>query len=175
MRFKLWRGTFGQTVKYLSATNQILAAAALGKEPAADAGDEVRPETVRTKTETLNYLSASFAHLSKAIDAIGQTNVPVNPSPISSLKKGEVARSALVVESLFHAADLWTDCPVPSDERGRATRQPAMENRFDNTPIACSLTTRELLDREAKLLAEFRSGVIEADGTSGGLCLSSSV
>jgi len=87
VRFKLWRGTFGQTVKYLSATNQILAAAALGKEPAADAGDEVRPETVRTKTETLNYLSASFAHLSKAIDAIGQTNVPVNPSPISSLKR----------------------------------------------------------------------------------------
>ena len=50
-----------------------------------------------------------------------------------------------------------------------------MEKRFDNTPIGCSLTTRELLDREAKLLAEFRSGIIETDGTSGGLCLSSSV
>jgi len=97
--------TFGQTVRHLSATSHILAAAALGEEPLTDAGDEAGPETVRTKTEILNYLSASFAHLSKAIDAIGQTNVPVNPSPISSLKKGEVARSALVVESLFHAAD----------------------------------------------------------------------
>src|SRR6516162_2705135 len=81
--------TFGQTVRHLSATSHILAAAALGEEPLTDAGDEVGPETVRTKTEILNYLSASFAHLSKAIDAIGQTNVPVNPSPISSLKKGE--------------------------------------------------------------------------------------
>jgi hypothetical protein len=41
--------TFGQMVKHLSATNHILAAAALGEEPPADAGDEVRPEGVRTK------------------------------------------------------------------------------------------------------------------------------
>ena len=97
--------TFGQMVKHLSATNHILAAAALGEEPPADAGDEIGPEAVRTKTEILDYLKGSFAHLSKAIDAIGQTNVPVNPSPISPLKKGEVTRSALVAESLMHAAD----------------------------------------------------------------------
>src|SRR5215469_346151 len=36
--------TFGQMVKHLSATNYILAAAALGEEPPADAGDEVGPE-----------------------------------------------------------------------------------------------------------------------------------
>ena len=96
--------TFGQMVKHLSATNHILAAAALGEEPPADAGDEVGPETVRTKDEILAYLSGSFAHLSKAVDAIGQTNTSANPSP-SPLKKGEVTRSALVVESLFHAAD----------------------------------------------------------------------
>jgi len=97
--------TFGQQVKHLSAANHILAAAALGEEPPADAGDEAGPETVRTKDEILNYLNGSFAHLSKAIDAIGQPNVSVNASPISPLKKGEVTRSALVVESLFHAAD----------------------------------------------------------------------
>ena len=97
--------TFGQMVKHLSATNHILAAAALGEEPPADAGDEVGPEAVRTKTEILDYLSGSFAHLSNAIEAIGQTNVPVNPSPISPLKKGEVTRSALIAESLMHAAD----------------------------------------------------------------------
>jgi len=89
----------------VAATNHILAAAALGEQPPADAGDEVGPETVRTKDEILNYLSGSFMHLSKAIDAIGQTNTSVNTSPISPLKKGEVTRSALVVESLFHAAD----------------------------------------------------------------------
>jgi len=40
--------TFGQTVKHLSATNYILAAAALGEDPPADAGDELGPEAVRT-------------------------------------------------------------------------------------------------------------------------------
>lgn len=97
--------TFGQMVKHLSATNHILAAAAMGEEPPADAGDEVGPEAVRTKAEILNYLNGSFAHLSKAIEAIGQTNASVNPSPISPLKKDEVTRSALVVESLMHACD----------------------------------------------------------------------
>ena len=97
--------TFGQQVKHLAAANHILAAAALAEEPPADAGDEVGPETVRTKDEILNYLKGSFEHLSKAVDAIGQPSVSVNASPISPLKKGEGTRSALVVESLFHAAD----------------------------------------------------------------------
>lgn len=97
--------TFGQMVKHLSATNHILAAAALGEEPPADTGDEVGPETIRTKTEILAYLKDSFAHLDKAIAAIGEANIPVNASPISPLKRGEVTRSALVVESLIHAAD----------------------------------------------------------------------
>jgi hypothetical protein len=92
-------------VKHLSAPNHILAASALGEEPPADAGDEVGPETVRAKPEILDYLKGSFAHLSKAVDAIGQTNESANPSPISPLKKGEVTRSALVAEALFHAAD----------------------------------------------------------------------
>ena len=50
-------------------------------------------------------MNGSFAHLSKAIEAIGQTNTPVNASPISPMKKGEVTRSALIVESLMHAYD----------------------------------------------------------------------
>jgi hypothetical protein len=69
--------TFGQMVKHLSATNYILAAAALGQEPAADAGDELGPEAVRTKAEILNYLKGSFAYLDKAVDAIGQKTAPV--------------------------------------------------------------------------------------------------
>jgi hypothetical protein len=92
-------------VKHLSATNHILAAAALGEAPPVDAGDEVGPEAVRTKAEILDYLKGSFAHLGKAIAAIGQADTPVNPSPISPLKRTEVTRSALVVESLMHAAD----------------------------------------------------------------------
>ena len=97
--------TFGQMVKHLSATNYILAAAALGEEPAADAGDERGPDAVRTKAEILNYLKGSFAYLDKAIEAIGQKTVPVKSSPISPLKSAEATRLALVVESLAHAFD----------------------------------------------------------------------
>jgi uncharacterized damage-inducible protein DinB len=97
--------TFGQMVKHLSATNYILAAAALGQEPAADAGDELGPEAVRTKAEILNYLKGSFAYLDKAVDAIGQKTAPVKSSPISPLKSTEATRLALVVESLVHAFD----------------------------------------------------------------------
>ena len=97
--------TFGQMVKHFSATNHILAAAALGEQPPAGAGDELGPENVRTKTEILTYLKDSFVHLDKAIEAIGQTDIPVNASSISPLKRGEVTRSALIVESLVHAFD----------------------------------------------------------------------
>ena len=37
-----------------------------------------------------------------------------------------------------------------------------MKNR-DNPAIACSLTTAEFRDREAKLLAQFKSAVVEAE------------
>src|ERR1700704_4110620 len=97
--------TFGQMVKHLSATNYILAAAALGEEPPADAGDELGPEAVRTKAEILNYLKGSFAYLDKAIEAIGQKTSPVRSSPISPLKSAEATRLGLAVESLVHAFD----------------------------------------------------------------------
>ena len=84
--------TFGQMVKHLSATNYILAAAALGEQPPPDAGDELGPETVRTNAEILNYLDGSFAQLYRATEAIGQTTPSVNASPISPLKQGEVTR-----------------------------------------------------------------------------------
>jgi len=97
--------TFGQMVKHFSATNHILAAAALGEEPPAEAGDELGPENVRTKAEIIAYLKGSFVHLDKAVEAIGQTNIPVNASPISPLKRGEVTRLALITETLLHAYD----------------------------------------------------------------------
>jgi uncharacterized damage-inducible protein DinB len=97
--------TFGQMVKHLSATNYILAAAALGEEPPADAGDELGPEAVRSKDEILRYLKGSFANLDRAIDAIGQKSTPIKSSPISPLKSTEATRLALAVESLAHAFD----------------------------------------------------------------------
>ena len=95
--------SFAQQLKHLSATNHILAAAALGEEAPADAGDEMGPETVRTKEEILGYLKESFAHLGKAIDAIGEERVKAKASPISPLAAKEKTSLALIVESLIHA------------------------------------------------------------------------
>ena len=97
--------TFARQVRHLSATNHILAAAALGEEPPPDAGDENGPETVRTKAEILDYLNSSFAHLGKAIDAIGEPNTTVKASPISPLPANKTTRLALTVEALIHAFD----------------------------------------------------------------------
>ena len=97
--------TFGKQVKHLAATNNILAAAALGEDSPADAGDEVGPETVRTKAEILDYLKDSFAHLDRAIAAIGDTRVPVRATPISPLSATQVTRIALIVEALVHSFD----------------------------------------------------------------------
>jgi uncharacterized damage-inducible protein DinB len=97
--------TFGQQVKHLAATNHILAAAALGEEPPADAGDELGPENIRTKAELLDYLNASFAHLGKAIEAIGDNRAMVKSSPISPLPASKTTRLALTVEAMIHAFD----------------------------------------------------------------------
>jgi uncharacterized damage-inducible protein DinB len=97
--------SFGEQVKHLSATNHILAAAALDEKPPVDAGDETGPENVRTKAEILDYLNSSFVHLGKAIDAIGSKNSPVRASPISPLPAEAATRSALATEALIHAFD----------------------------------------------------------------------
>ena len=99
---------FGQRVKHLAATNHILAAAALGEAPPAGAGDEMGPETVRTKAEILDYLNASFAHLDKAIDAIDSKNQTVKSSPISPMKSTETTRLALTVGASIHALNHYS-------------------------------------------------------------------
>lgn len=97
--------TFGAQIKHLAATNYILSAAALGQNPPANAGDEQGPESVRTKSELLDYLNGSFVRLGEAIDAIGSHDAPAKSSPISPMKETETTRLALTVEALIHAFD----------------------------------------------------------------------
>jgi uncharacterized damage-inducible protein DinB len=97
--------TFGQQIKHLAATNHILAAAALGENAPADAGDELGPEAVRTKAEIIDYLADSFAHLDRALAAIGNGTDGVRASPISPLPATSATRLALIVEALTHASD----------------------------------------------------------------------
>src|SRR5205814_5783656 len=63
--------TFAHQVKHLSAANFILAAAALGERPPADAGDEQGPDSVVTKAQHIAYLRASYDALERAAKAIG--------------------------------------------------------------------------------------------------------
>jgi uncharacterized damage-inducible protein DinB len=94
--------SFARQVRHLSATNHILAAAALGEPASADI-DENGPDTVRTKAEILSYLNSSFEHLGKAIDAIGDPKAEVKASPISPLPTTKTTRLALIAEALIHA------------------------------------------------------------------------
>ena len=97
--------TFGQQLKHAAATNYILAAAALGEKPPADAGDETGPESVRTKAEIVEYLKGSFAYLHKALEAIDERGEVVAATPISPLQGRDATRLGLTVEALIHAYD----------------------------------------------------------------------
>src|SRR5215470_17392278 len=65
---------FGEQVKHAAATNYILAAAALGEEAPADAGDEEGPNSIHTKPEIVQYLKGSFAELHKAVERLDEKN-----------------------------------------------------------------------------------------------------
>lgn len=97
--------TFSRQVKHLAATNYILAAAALGQQPPADAGDEQGPDSVVTKTQHIAYLRGSFDALERAARAIGDAGIPVTSSPISPLQGGSATRIALITEAMVHAYD----------------------------------------------------------------------
>lgn len=97
--------TFGRQIKHLAATNYILAAAALGQRPPADAGDEMGPDSVVTKLQHLKYLEGSFDALERAAMAIGDETIPVVSSPISPFQGGSQTRVALIAESLTHGYD----------------------------------------------------------------------
>ena len=97
--------TFGRQIRHLAATNYMLAAAALGQEPPASAGDEAGPDSVVTKQQHIAYLEGSFDALEKAIDAIGDRRVPVRSSPISPFQGETATRLSLIAESLIHSYD----------------------------------------------------------------------
>ena len=97
--------TFSRQVKHLAATNYILAAAALGEQPPADAGDEQGPDSVITKAQHIAYLSGSYDALERAARAIGDTRIAVRSSPTSPFQGGSATRIALISEALTHAYD----------------------------------------------------------------------
>jgi hypothetical protein len=96
--------TFAQQVKHLAATNYILAAGILGVEPPADAGDEMGPDSLKTKSDILEYLRESFVYLHKAVATIDDRNAVIQTPAISPLR-GSATRLGLAMETLLHSFD----------------------------------------------------------------------
>lgn len=96
--------TFGQQAKHLAAFNYIAAAAMMGVKPPADAGDELGPDTVRTKDQIIAYVRGSYDALHKASAMIDEGNADIAGSPQSPLGKN-TTRLGLAEEALIHAMD----------------------------------------------------------------------
>jgi hypothetical protein len=60
---------------------------------------------VVTKQQHIAYVEHSFDALAKAVDAIGDSRIPVRSSPISPFQGGSATRISLIAESLIHAYD----------------------------------------------------------------------
>lgn len=96
--------TFAQQLKHLAATNYILAAGILGVQPPTDAGDEMGPDSLKTKADIIEYLKGSFVYLHKAVATIEEQNRVIQTPPISPLE-GSATRLGLAVETLLHTFD----------------------------------------------------------------------
>jgi len=90
--------TFAEQVKHLSATNYILAAAALGEKPPHGEAHETAPDSVRTKAEIMDYLRGSFTYLRRAAASITAEN---SAEVIGSKPRG--TRAGFIIDALLHS------------------------------------------------------------------------
>ena len=90
--------TFAEQVKHLSATNYILAAAALGETPPHGEAQETAPDSVRTKAEIMEYLRGSFTYLRRAAAGITAEN---STEIIGSKPRG--TRAGFLIDALLHS------------------------------------------------------------------------
>jgi hypothetical protein len=96
--------TFGQMAKHLAAFNYIAASTMLGEQPPAGTGDEMGPDTVRTKDQIVAYVKGSYAALHRAAATIDDENVVIHGTPTSPLIDN-ATRLGLAEEALIHSMD----------------------------------------------------------------------
>src|SRR4051794_16627763 len=96
--------TFGEMVKHVAVTNQLLAAVILGEKPPAT-GDEADngPASIKTKAEIVAYLKESFANLHKAASAINEKNLvdPIDNAFGGTNKMTRLSAGMLIVGHTF--------------------------------------------------------------------------
>jgi hypothetical protein len=95
--------TFGGQIKHLAAANYQIGAKVLGEKSPHGEHDEEAPDTVRTKSEILDYLKGSFAYLHRAMATITEDTL-VQPIPGA---KGvwQRTRLGLAVDAVAHSYD----------------------------------------------------------------------
>jgi hypothetical protein len=96
--------TFGEMVKHVAVTNQLLAAVMLGGKPPVT-GDEAEngPASIKSKAEIVSYLKDSFANLHKAAGAATESNLlgPID----NAFGPGKMTRLGASIIAVSHSFD----------------------------------------------------------------------
>jgi uncharacterized damage-inducible protein DinB len=93
--------TFAQQVKHLAATNYRLAAYILVQKPTPEQESEKGPDSIRSKSQLLDYLAGSFAELHRAVATIDEENV-VATIPGTARQQ---TRLQFVIDAIGHSYD----------------------------------------------------------------------
>ena len=94
--------TFAEQVKHLAANNYAMAAMIKGEAPTPEMANESGPESVRSKTEIVNYLRGSFEALHKSMAIINLKNVVEQIKTPSSWQK---TRLSVAEDAVAHSFD----------------------------------------------------------------------
>jgi uncharacterized damage-inducible protein DinB len=94
--------TFAQQLKHLAANNYGMAALILGKERTAETANETGPDSVRTKSEIVDYVKGSFLALHNAVATIDEKNVV---QPTASPSQWQKTRLSFALDALAHSYD----------------------------------------------------------------------
>ena len=98
--------TFAEQLRHIAADNYLLGAGILREEPPVDVGrGEDGSDSVRTKSEIIDYLKGSFAYMHRAARSIDDDNIPIPTPPISPWPKGTATRLGLALEDCVHTWD----------------------------------------------------------------------
>jgi len=95
--------TMAEQFKHIGDALEGYSSGVLGEKPAANS-DENGPKNVKTKSDVIAYLKASFAKAHSAIETINQQNVVDQiPSPFDPSGKSKTTRLAFAVGMVGHS------------------------------------------------------------------------
>jgi hypothetical protein len=94
--------TFAQQLKHLAADNYWMATLIVGGKPTADMSGETGPDSVRTKSQIMQYLKGSFASLHHAVATIDGDNVV---APVPTPSSWQNSRLSFAIDAVAHSFD----------------------------------------------------------------------